>query len=106
MKSLNNKFAVCTYSRQGSVVLTPRDLHVHSCDSGLREFMEQSAIKLEKCATNTKTKAIKTISNNKHIFSLTNVKNLFKPATNFIKSHTDTFISIVCVLTFFSLMIK
>jgi len=106
MKSLNKKFSVCTYSRQGGVVLTPRDLHVHSCDSGLREFLEQSAIKLDKCANSTKTKAINTISNNKHVFALTNVKRVFKPATNYIKSHSDTFISIVAVLTFFSLMIK
>lgn len=105
MKFLKNKFAVCTYSREGNVVLTPRDLYLYSCDSGLREFLEQSAIRLDKCAKDTKTNSMKTILKNNHKFSFMIVIFTVKFLFSFIKSHFNTLISIVALITFILLMI-
>ncbi|MFK5892640.1 MAG: hypothetical protein QM504_05420 [Pseudomonadota bacterium] len=105
MKSLQRNFAVCTIGHQGAVVLTPRDLHLHSCDAGLREFLEQSVIKLEECAKHTKTKAIVAVKEHKHVISFSNVKRFFNFVTKHIKSRSNTLLSISTILVFFSLMI-
>ncbi len=103
MKNLQPKYAVYSYGRQGFVLLSPRNMEQHTCDSHLSEFLEQTAINLEKCAKSTKNQVVKVAAQRKHVKTLYEFAE--QPAKELVKKHADTFMSLAVVIIFLSLMV-